>query len=150
MRLAPRVSAAPRRLRAAIEGLESRRLLTAYMVDSDTALAAINNKDLNAGDVVMLKGGATFTGKLTLDANDSGTTTNPVVITSYNASTGLQLSDSLAASSRATIKATSGDAIFISIASGVSVLNLNVTGGGTTTSSGGTGVDYWTHAAASN
>jgi hypothetical protein len=147
---APKLLSGKRRILAAIENLESRQLLTAYFVDSETALAAINGKDLNAGDVVLLKGGTTFTTKLTLDAGDSGSASNPVLITSYNPSTRTALTDSAPSSARATLKAASGDALFIWGASGISIDNLNVTGGGTTTSSRGSGIHYWTDTAASN
>src|ERR1041385_1345710 len=43
----------------------------------------VNKQDLNAGDQVLFKGGQTFSGSLSLPKSDSGTRTNPVIISSY-------------------------------------------------------------------
>ncbi len=43
----------------------------------------VNSQDLNAGDQVLFRGGQTFLGSLYLPKSDSGTRTNPVLISSY-------------------------------------------------------------------
>ena len=46
-------------------------------------LSRINTLDLEPGDQILLEGGASFTGSIQLDQNDSGTPANPVLISSY-------------------------------------------------------------------
>src|SRR5882724_10459008 len=57
---------------------------------SGTSLAApwktitkVNSKSFSAGDQIFFEGGKTFTGQISLDANDAGTTANPILISSY-------------------------------------------------------------------
>src|SRR3569623_442593 len=88
---AKRSSITPARRASLIEGLEIQQMLSSYFINTDADFAALNSKTLTAGDVVLLKGGATFHGMLYLDAADGGTAANPVTIASYDAATGLQL-----------------------------------------------------------
>lgn len=46
-------------------------------------IVKLNGVQLQAGDIVKFEGGATFSGPITLGADDLGTSTNPIIITSY-------------------------------------------------------------------
>ena len=46
-------------------------------------LSPVNNLDLKPGDQILLEGGQSFTGYLEFNANDNGTTENPIIISSY-------------------------------------------------------------------
>lgn len=85
--------------------------------------ARVNTADLEPGDRVLLRGGDIFSGRLMLDALDSGTPTAPVSIASYGAG-------------RATIRSGTRTAITAYNAAGIRVQNLNVVGDGTGSSSG--------------
>ena len=93
-------SARPRRRQSlvTIEAVESRRLMAASFfvspVGSDLnagtspdipwrSIGRVNGQDLGPGDSVFFEGGATFEGALRLDADDSGTPEQPVVVGSY-------------------------------------------------------------------
>jgi hypothetical protein len=78
-------------------------------------LAAVDKLTLAPGDQVLLAGGATFTGTLSLTAEDAGASGNPVTISSYG-------------TGRATIAAGDGDGIDVFDTSGVAISNLNVEG----------------------
>jgi len=131
------------RLRAAIETLETRQMLSSYFIDTDAAYASLNSKDFNAGDVVLLKGGTTFHGQLYLDSADAGTSTNPVLITSYDPATKKAIADDAPASARATISAGTGDAIFAYNMAGVTISGINAVGSGAS-SSHGSGIEFYT------
>src|SRR5688500_19830665 len=94
------VSARPRRRQfpVTIEAVEPRRLLSAsYFVSpagSDLnagtspdipwqSVGRVNGQELQPGDSVFFEGGATFEGTLRLDAGDSGTPEQPVVVGYY-------------------------------------------------------------------
>lgn len=79
-------------------------------------LSRVNGVTLRPGDRVLLRGGDTFSGTLSLDASDAGTAATPVTITSYG-------------TGRATIAAGTGRGIFVYNTAGVAIANLNVTGG---------------------
>ena len=85
--------------------------------------APLNARDLKPGDRVLLRGGATFSGALQLDANDAGDAGNPVVIGSFG-------------EGRALIDAGAGSAIRVYNAGGVRVENLILRGGADNKSSG--------------
>lgn len=84
-------------LKVAIEALELRRLLATYYVSplgndfaagTSTAtpwktLGKVTTMNLQAGDQVLLQGGATFSGGLYFDANDKGTAAAPIKISTY-------------------------------------------------------------------
>jgi len=80
-------------------------------------LARVNTVSLRTGDRVLLRGGDTFVGTLTLDATDRGTAASPVTVTSYG-------------TGRATIAGGSGRGIWAYNTAGIAIANLNVTGGG--------------------
>src|SRR5918992_4883738 len=46
-------------------------------------LSRPNTTTFRAGDRLLLQGGATFTGTLTIDASDGGTYTAPITVASY-------------------------------------------------------------------
>jgi hypothetical protein len=79
-------------------------------------LDAVNALDLDPGDEVRLKGGATFSGGLLLEAEDAGTAAAPVVIGSYDG--------------RAVLDAGTGSGIVVRNAGGVHVTGLTVVGSG--------------------
>ena len=138
----PRRAVDRSKFKPAIESLETRQLLSAYFVDTDSAYAALNSKNFAAGDVVLLKGGATFHGMLYLDSSDGGTAANPLTIGSYDAATGLQLSSAAPASARATIAAGNSDGLFAYNVGGLTLTSLNVSGSGATSNTG-SGLDFY-------
>jgi hypothetical protein len=116
--------------RQPVEFLEPRQLFShTYYVSptgNDTAagtspsaawqtLAAVNATTLQAGDTVLLQGGATFAGTLTIGAADAGTTAAPITISSFG-------------TGRATISAGSSDGIDVTDTSGLVISNLDVEG----------------------
>jgi len=125
-----------RRAGVVVESLESRRLFTAYLVDTSAALAAVNAKNLVAGDSVLLKGGTTISGSLVFDANDHGTAANPIIVSSYDPSTGQAISPTAASSSRGTLSAGNGDGIAVTNTAGINVIAINVVGSGRTVNTG--------------
>src|SRR6266540_5366368 len=80
-------------------------------------IAALNAIVLQPGDRVAFQGGESFAGTIALNPEDSGTTAQPVVFTSYG-------------SGRATITAGSGQGFKIYNAAGFSVSNLDLVGSG--------------------
>ncbi len=124
------------------EALEVRQMMSSYFVNTDADYAALNSRNLSAGDVVLLKGGVTFHGMLYLDSADGGDANNPVTITSYDPATGLQLSATAPASSRATLSAGNGDAVFAYDVGNITLKNLNVVGSGASSNTG-TGLDFY-------
>ena len=129
----PRKRARPRPP-AGVQRLEPRRLLSAaaprayYLspTGSDSAdgatpatawrtLAAVDAVTLYAGDRVLLRGGGTFPGTLTLGPADAGTAADPITVSSYG--TGL-----------ATISSGGADGIDVTDTSGVGISNLVVVG----------------------
>src|SRR5688572_20143382 len=111
---------------AMVEMLEERRLMSTFYVspsgsDSNSgtstsapwrSISKVNSKDLNAGDVVLFKGGSTFHGTLSLTSGDGGTSSAPVRVGSYG-------------TGKATISVSSGRGIVVSTG-GVSIDNIKV------------------------
>jgi hypothetical protein len=133
VRRAPR---AGRCTTAAVESLERRQLLTGiapqtfYLspTGSDAGnglspatawqtLARVDQASFVAGDRILLQGGATFPGNLSLGAQDTGTAALPITISSYG-------------TGRAVIAPPASDADGIDIinTAGVAISNINVTG----------------------
>ena len=83
-------------------------------------IAKANGLDLDPGDRVLFMGGATFSGGLTLDAQDAGTAAEPVVIGSYG-------------TGRATINAGGGAGVYAYNVAGLEVRDLVVRGTGVAT-----------------
>src|SRR5690349_18314167 len=85
------------RLVVLCEALESRRLLTTYYVSpsgndlsAGTSTSApwktfknINAKAFKAGDQILLQSGATFRERMSFDANDKGSSTAPIKVSTY-------------------------------------------------------------------
>src|SRR5690348_8281393 len=46
-------------------------------------ITKVNSKNFSGGDQILFEGGKTFSGKIYLDAGDTGTAANPVVVSSY-------------------------------------------------------------------
>jgi len=92
-------------------------------------ISKVNEQDFNAGDTVLFEGGCTFMGSLQLNSEDSGTATNPLIITSYG-------------SGRATIHGGNLNAIVCIGSSYLTIQNINVVGLGIKTGQlpGGIGV----------
>jgi hypothetical protein len=76
------------------------------------SIGKVNAKDLNPGDVVLFKGGSTFSGEVSIGSGDGGTSSSPVKIGSYG-------------TGKATIQVGSGRGIVVG-AGGVSIDNLKV------------------------
>ena len=131
------------RKKAKIEPLESRRLLSAaayYLSPSgnDTnagtsaslpwkTIARADEQTFGPGDELLLLGGASFAGDLTLTAADSGTVASPMTVSSYG-------------SGVATISAGKTDGITVRDAGGIIISNLVITGSGPTINKG-SGID---------
>ena len=81
------------------------------------SLTKVNATAFKPGDCLLFEGGKTFRGTLTLDANDSGTPTKPLLIGSYGRG-------------RATLTAGQETALLATNCAGVIVKNLNVVGTG--------------------
>src|SRR5438477_10427752 len=71
----------------------------------------IDNRTFKPGDKILFQGGATFSGSVILDPNDAGSSSNPVVISSYG-------------SGRAKLAAGTGDGVVVYDTGGVDVSNL--------------------------
>src|SRR5262249_13433690 len=80
-------------------------------------LNRVNTVTFHAGDTIALEGGAVFYGNLFFDANDSGTASDPVTLTSYG-------------NGQATIVTDSGDAVMLYGAHDFVVANLALRGVG--------------------
>lgn len=91
-------------------------------------LARASSMSFSAGDSILLKGGRSFDGELTLGANSGGTEANPITIGSYGGG-------------RATIDAGSGTGISIYDTAGVTIGNLNIIGGWNETAQSGNAGD---------
>lgn len=84
-------------------------------------LGHVSDQSYSAGDQILLEGGSTFIGQLSLDAaNSFGTALNPIVINSYG-------------SGRATINNTVSPGIYVYNAAGIEIRNLIFDGGDTST-----------------
>jgi hypothetical protein len=84
---------------------------------------------LAPGYRLLLQGGKTFVGQLTLDARDAGSGSDPVTVGSYG-------------SGVATIHAVTGSGLYVHDTAGVDIENLNVVGGPQPGSSG-TGINVY-------
>ena len=141
------VLARPRRRQfpVIIEAVESRRLLSASFFvsvsgsDANAGTSAdapwqtisrVNGRALEPGDSVLFEGGATFEGTLRLDAGDSGTPEQPVVVGSYG-------------DGRATIRSGAATAVGVYNTSGLVVRDLVLTGDGVG-ANGSDGVQVYT------
>jgi hypothetical protein len=127
------------RFRPAIEKLEGRCLFSAsYFVDNTAApdgdgsallpwdsIADVNGASFSAGDVVQFQGGQTYDGSLFFGADDTGSPTAPILITSYG-------------TGRAMISAGLDHGLVARNTAGLTISNLNFlgTGQGANTSSG--------------
>lgn len=80
-----------------------------------SSMAALNNLRLAPGDRVLFEGGETFSGTITLRAEDSGASGQPVVVGSYG-------------TGRATINAGLGSGIVIDNASWIEIADLDLVG----------------------
>src|SRR3954465_9858311 len=78
-------------------------------------LGRVNSVVLQPGDRVLLRGGDTFSGRLSLDSADRGTASAPIAIGSYG-------------SGRATIASGTASGISVYNSSGITIANLNVVG----------------------
>src|SRR4051812_10692964 len=78
-------------------------------------LGRVNSVVLQPGDRVLLRGGDTFSGRLSLDSADRGTASAPIAIGSYG-------------SGRATIASGTVSGISVYNTSGITIANLNVLG----------------------
>lgn len=85
-----------------------------------STITKANTLDLNPGDRLLFRGGDTFTGKLDLTSEDSGTAASPVTVRSYG-------------TGRATLSGGAGVALHGRDVSHVNVENLKVTGSGRST-----------------
>ena len=90
-------------------------------------LGRVNGVALRPGDRVLLRGGDTFAGGLSLDSADTGTASAPIAIASYG-------------TGRATIYAGTGSGIFAYNTAGVSIANLAIAGAGGASS----GISFYT------
>ena len=134
--------------RAAVESLESRRLFTAYYLDSTVgvgsdanagtdplqpwaSIARINAGALKPGDAVYLRAGDAFAGNLVLSANDAGTASSPVVFDTYTPGQDASGATTIAiGSATATLNAGNGTGIAASNTAGFSINDLNIVGAG--------------------
>ncbi|MFN3404328.1 MAG: PA14 domain-containing protein [Cytophagaceae bacterium] len=80
-------------------------------------LDAVNNRNFNPGDIIMLEGGSTFSGGLYFDQGDKTTAANPITITSYG-------------SGKAVINSGNGFGLYVFNIGGIKVYNLKFTGSG--------------------
>ncbi len=91
-------------------------------------ISKVNTKNLSPGDRVMFEAGQTFSGTITLNAPDSGTSGNEVEITSYG-------------TGRATINGVNGKALSASGCDYLIIENLNFVGSGRLTGNTQNGVE---------
>lgn len=80
-------------------------------------VAKVSNTRLNTGDKILFQASQVHSGNLSFTGPDSGTQTNPVIVSSYG-------------DGRATIYAATGDGIKLSSTTSITVTNINVTGPG--------------------
>ncbi len=81
------------------------------------SLGRVNAQVLAPGDQVLLEGGQTFTGGLSLDAADAGNTVDPVILDSYG-------------TGRAVVASGSSRGVYVYNTAGVTVRNLTFEGAG--------------------
>ena len=81
------------------------------------SLSRVNNINFKPGDQILLEGGQSFTGSILIDSNDSATSAQPVIISSYG-------------DGPATINAMDTEAIYLSNTGGVRISNLILKGNG--------------------
>ncbi|BAT55526.1 parallel beta-helix repeat-containing protein [Nostoc sp. NIES-3756] len=86
-------------------------------------IGKINNVIFKPGDRILFQGGTTFSGNLSFNANDKGSASNPIIISSYG-------------TGRATINAGTGKGIMVYNTAGYNISNLNVAGSGAGTNTG--------------
>ena len=86
-------------------------------------LARVNAAALQAGDRVLLQGGATFAGGLAVDSTDGGTPAAPLTVTSYGIG-------------RATVQAVGGAGVSVYNRAAIRIANIRVVGTGETGASG--------------
>ena len=82
-------------------------------------IARVNSVQFAAGDHIFFEGGSVFSGNLYFDANDGGTCSDPLVITSYNLSAG-----------RAVINGGNSFGLFCYNRAGMRIVNIDFTGSG--------------------
>lgn len=87
------------------------------------SLNKVNSINFQAGDQILFQGGQTFNGTLYLDASDTGTAANPIIISSYG-------------TGRATINSGTSNGTWIYNTSGFKINNINFVGSGPTTNTG--------------
>lgn len=85
-----------------------------------TDISRLNELSLKPGDRILFEGGDTFSGTIFLGEDDAGTSTNPILITSYGPG-------------RATIQGGTDSAVKIYNTAGVILRNLNLVGSGSAT-----------------
>src|SRR5678815_2534725 len=78
-------------------------------------LSKINSLDLEPGDKIFLEGGSKFTGSIQLDQYDQGTSTNPILISSYG-------------TGNATVYTPNETGLYVSNAAGIRISNLTFQG----------------------
>jgi hypothetical protein len=115
-------------------------LASDYFVTTQADFDELNTIDLEPGDRILLAGGSTFTGNLTLGPTDSGTDEDgnliaPIILTSLG-------------EERATIAAGNGSAILCYNGGGIEVSRLNLVGSGVaadgSTTNTGSGLIFYT------
>ena len=97
-------------------------------------ITKVNGVNFSAGDRIFFQGSQTFNGKLYFDANDGGTASSPITISSYG-------------TGRATINGGTSDALFAYNTAGLTISNLNFSGNGT--SDTGSGIVFYNDLAGS-
>ncbi|MFN7140831.1 MAG: hypothetical protein ACK4UN_15965, partial [Limisphaerales bacterium] len=80
-------------------------------------ITKVNGINFAAGDRILFQGGATFSGSISLDANDRGTSSNPIIVSSYG-------------TGRATINSGNASGFLAYNTAGVMVSQLNFVGSG--------------------
>ncbi|WP_013334404.1 right-handed parallel beta-helix repeat-containing protein [Gloeothece verrucosa] len=93
------------------------------------SLSKINSLDLNPGDQILLEGGYSYDANLKFTQEDAGTTTAPIIISSYG-------------SGKAVINAGTGTGITVYNAAGYQISNLIIVGSGTS-SNNGNGINFY-------
>jgi regulation of enolase protein 1 (concanavalin A-like superfamily) len=85
--------------------------------DAWKTIEAVNAHDFNPGDQILFEGGNTFSGNVYFDASDAGSSSSPIVVSSYG-------------SGRATIYATNGNGIEGYDTAGFRIEELYIVGSG--------------------
>jgi hypothetical protein len=80
----------------------------------------VNNRNFQAGDQILFRGGDTFACTLTFDASDLGVSTSPIVLSSYG-------------TGRATINGGNNGGLYAHNTAGIRITNINFLGSGATT-----------------